>query len=235
VKALNQNAGTFRSNRMRGVECCYSRSGFTLVEILVVVLIIGILAAAASLTLLTRARSATLADVTRRIAFLDATTRHTARRSGQAERIVVDLDKGQIISQELPIDAAEDVRLDDSNWTQRIQLPKGFRVDHARLIDQATNGSSGMSTRIESLTAPDALGQTTGQLTLSCSADGYTPSYAISVTGPQSQRRWIVLLGLTGQTLVAADDQQVRSLLSLKSWQPRSGTAANTREQADGR
>jgi hypothetical protein len=53
---------------------------------------------------------------------------------------------------------------------------------------------------------------TSGQVSIHCSVDGQTPSYALRLTDGHGMQYWMVTAGLTGQTLKVRDEQEVRDI-----------------------
>ena len=53
---------------------------------------------------------------------------------------------------------------------------------------------------------------TSGQVSVACSANGQTPSYAFLLTGPKGEERWTVTAGLTGKALVVRNEQEVQEI-----------------------
>ena len=133
----------------------------------------------------------------RRLRYLDAVARHTARNNGKVEQIVLDLDKSTIWVQEtMQSGNSGFISGDSSDWVQRLPLPEGFRLEQVWMANGEPNG------------------QTSGTWALPVSADGYTPSYGVQL-GYQSQsgKRWLVFAGLTGEPYEASDSRQVQSIL----------------------
>jgi prepilin-type N-terminal cleavage/methylation domain-containing protein len=198
-----QSAGTSR------------RYGFTLLEMLVVILITGLLASAATLTLLHSSESSTLNDALRRIEYVDSVTRHAARREGNRYMIVVDLDHGLITTRKLESEtsdhgtehtASDGFEDTTGDWVQRLRLPAGIHIDRMWVIDPALTAQDS-SSNTQSENAHEE-----GVVSVSCSENGYTPTYGLELSGPNDQRRCMVMAGLTGQLCEGLDAGQLRSI-----------------------
>lgn len=57
---------------------------------------------------------------------------------------------------------------------------------------------------------------TSGQVNIPCTPAGLTPTYALHLTGPQTNR-WILVAGLTGQITETHDEQSLNNLLATLS------------------
>jgi prepilin-type N-terminal cleavage/methylation domain-containing protein len=170
------------------------REGFTLLEVMLVVLIGAILAGAAILSLSHSAAKVSVDDTLRRIVYLDNLVRHTARQSGNVQQIILDLTAQTITEPNLQ--AAS-----DSSWLQSLHMTQGIRIERAWVIgtDQSDSQESG---------------QSEGQLSIPCSADGYMPTYALELTGRDGQMRCLVMAGLSGQASEVVDEKQVQSIFA---------------------
>lgn len=158
-------------------------NAFTLIEAVVVLTLMGLLAAAVTVSLAGAARAARVEDVIDAYAAFDRTTREAARRFGRTPALRFDLNRGTV------------TRRDAERSETRLALRGDFRV--ARVMTAERDSRS-------------------GEVEVPVTARGYTPSYAVLVVGPTSQR-WVVFAGLTGQSTVLADERDVQDILSTTS------------------
>jgi prepilin-type N-terminal cleavage/methylation domain-containing protein len=152
--------------------------GFTLIEMMAVIIIIALLSTAAALSF-----SHTLAAARAREAFgqvqsLDASARQFARRWGRTIQIVLDLSNRTLARRERNVN------------TFVTSLPSGCRIDEVR-----------MSSRRESV----------GEVSIECSANGLSRTYAVHVVGPQLDQ-WLVFAGLSGQVTKVNDVSQLDAI-----------------------
>lgn len=161
------------------------RRGFTLIEVMIVVLLAGIVAGAVSLSLAGPRRRAGMEDAVDGLAHFDRLTREYARRHGGSVRLVFDLDEG-IVLRLVADDAGE-------GQSPRYVLPACFQIRRLVLAGRTITG---------------------GRTALWCSDLGYTPTYAVCIEGPAAERRWVLLAGLTGQVCELDDEEQVRQVMA---------------------
>ena len=133
------------------------RDGFSMVELMAAMLVLGIIAASAAVRIHGPLRKARMRDVADAVARFDRATRLAARRSGRELRIVVDLGGGRLgrglgDGQEAP--------------SQPLALPGEYRFQ-GLLIEGQFIG--------------------TGRPYVLCSALGLTPSYALLLEGPRQR------------------------------------------------
>ena len=100
--------------------CLPFRRAFTLIEVMVVVLMMGLLAGAAALTLNKPLREARALDAITTVRSFDETARTVARRLGRPATLRFDFTANVL------------QRFEDNRLTQQIQLPFGFRVSQVR-------------------------------------------------------------------------------------------------------
>jgi prepilin-type N-terminal cleavage/methylation domain-containing protein len=53
---------------------------------------------------------------------------------------------------------------------------------------------------------------TSGEVSIACSSDGQTPSYALDLTDDTGKHYWMVTAGLTGRTIQVENEQEVRDI-----------------------
>ena len=169
------------------------REGFSLIEMTIVLLILGIAAGAVALRMHGPMRRAQLADVVDQVTHFDRLARTHAREHDRPLRLVVDLATGRLW------------RTDErgvQDGFPPLALPERYRI--ARLVVRNQD-------------------VTYGSVSLTCSRRGLTPSYALLLTGPGGQSKWIVVAGLTGQHVEVDSEDAVKKIL------------AATRRRADAR
>lgn len=163
------------------------RGGFTLTELMVVLLVMGIVAGAVTLSLAGPKRRAELDDVVGEVVQFDLLARQYAARHGRAVQLVFDMDAGRVL------------RTEKGAVRERRPAvyvpPEGYRLGELRLAGKRLAG---------------------GRAALWCSVRGYTATYAVRVDGP-SGRRWVLFAGLTGEASVFEDEKELEQTLSLLS------------------
>jgi len=162
------------------------RVAFTLIEMLVVLALSAILAAIVSVSLIGSYRTARADDVAGRIANYDRLAREYSRRFGRRVRVIFDLSRDTITR--APGEESENSR---DNIGGVLHLPSMFHLDRVVTVGGTV---------------------TNGQASITCSADGQTPSYAIRLTDAKGTHYWMVTAGLTGKTLQVNDEQEVQDI-----------------------
>ena len=157
---------------------------FTLIEILLVVLIMGIGAAAVSLSLGSSLQRRQVQDVTTGVRQFDQTSRHYARTFGQRIQLVFDLDGGRILRQQGDASAAK--------LSGEYVLPQGYRL--AGLL-------------VDGRQCHD------GRAAIHCSDRGCSPSYAVGISDGKSTR-WVLFAGLSGAAVERDDEKDVQQTLA---------------------
>src|SRR2546423_437223 len=99
--------------------------GFTLIEMMAVVIIMALLATAAALSFARPMRVARARDAVDQIQSLDASARQFARRFGKPVEIVFDLSNGTL------------ARRDRDTIAFQSSLPRGCRIDEVRVAGQS--------------------------------------------------------------------------------------------------
>lgn len=161
------------------------QDGFTLIELMAVLLLMGLVAAVAAATLANPMRVATRQQIVAMIVAFDHDTRTLALRTGQPNRVIVDLDSRTLNRVEIR---------DTSELAagQRFRLNTSWRL-HAVYVDQRRFSH--------------------GEVAMNCSPQGTMPDYALEMTGPNSESMWLVFVGLTGQMIEQDNEQSVRDML----------------------
>jgi prepilin-type N-terminal cleavage/methylation domain-containing protein len=161
-----------------------SAGGFTLVELLAVLVILALLSAAGATLALGAGSGLRMQDLAERIGSVDSAMRLEATRSGRAMLLLVDLDHGRLAV----LDAVSQERVG-----RVLDLPHAVRIEAVKV---------GSDTSL-----------THGSVLIPCSAMGYTPSYGLQL-GAGVDRRRLVVLGLTGQQVEVGDERQLDQILS---------------------
>src|SRR5258706_763705 len=163
------------------------RSGFTLIEMLVVIALAALLATVVIVSLAGSYRAARTEDVAGQIAMYDRLAREHARRFGLAGRLVFDLGRGTVTR--AAVEGGDAPASDGA----ALHLPAAVRL--TRIM---TTGGAASS----------------GEVSISCSRGGQTPSYALCLTGAKAQEYWVITAGLTGKTLRARDEREARDIFA---------------------
>jgi len=171
------------------------QNGFTLIEILAVLLLLGILSAVVVVSLSGTRRRAQSEDVAQELAFFDRLTRQDARRSMRPSMVIFDLDRQEIQR----VDA-------------QTQEPRGQ-------VLRLAGGSGSGALRIEQILW-GAQHVSAGQVSLPYSDQGISPSYALLLSGPSTAgggaagggQMWVCFAGMTGQSRILRDAGAVNSL-----------------------
>ncbi len=158
-------------------------TGFTLLELLVVLVIIALLTAVVAVRLQGPYQSARLEDALQRIEFTDTQTRAHARASSTSCQIVWEMDRGLLYSQEREGETARHFEF---------KLPGSLKI--RRLLSAQFDAGSG-TVRIE------------------VSPRGVAPTYAVCVGARDNSHRWVLFSGLTGRPAIAKDESHVRQIL----------------------
>ena len=134
------------------------RRAFTLIEIMVVVLVLGLLTTLAAWSFSGPLRRAQLDEAVEQLRYLDATTRQLARDSGRPVTIAIDIDTSAVSRHE---------QARDGPAVYRAPLAAGARIERVRTTTQDRTG---------------------GTAQIEVSPLGLSPSYAVLVTGPKWRR-----------------------------------------------
>jgi prepilin-type N-terminal cleavage/methylation domain-containing protein len=157
---------------------------FSLIEVMLVVLILGIVAAAVSLNLTGPMHRARASDLAEEIASFDRLTRTYARRHDRPLRLVIDLSEGRI-------------RRMDGSGTETIGAP--LELGSSWRIARLLVGNQDVDF---------------GTVSITCSRRGLTPTYAMLLEDRRGPRRWILIAGLTGQPSEMSDEKEIRQTLA---------------------
>ena len=151
--------------------------GFTLIELVLVLLVLAILSSAVVVRLHSPARNAQWEDLLSAVGDYDAMTRARARQQDGAMRLIVDLSGGRLYR------AAPD---ETKPSGAVLAIRDGRRIERIRLGEETVRR---------------------GEVAIACSPQGLTPTYAIRLVDDQGRQAWLLTAGLTGQVTVFNDDE----------------------------
>jgi len=159
------------------------RKAFSLIELTVVLAILAIAAAVAAFKVAGPMHSAQTRDVIDQVVRLDHLARAHAREHDQPARIVVGAADRQL---------RRTAAAGDRTIGTPLELPAGFLITDCLIGGQSVSG---------------------GSASVSVSAAGLTPSYALLLEGPGGRKQWVLLAGLTGEAMELDDGNEVREIL----------------------
>lgn len=154
-------------------------SGFTLVEVIACLIILGLISGVAVVSLRGLRERATLEDVIAKLEAWDRHSRDLSLHTGSILTITCDLDRGVLVR-------ASD--RDSHDGEARLLLPRRVQISEAWIE------GSGMATRGEAAWAYDT--------------SGASPSYALKLTDSATGLRWLVFSGLTGHCSLVDGGQE---------------------------
>jgi len=159
------------------------RPGFSLIELLVVLTLIAVVSATATVSLREPYRRARLEHAVDQLAMADQQARGRARRLDRPCRLVYDLDQNE-------------VRISDGSRGKTsptvVRTGRGVQIDRLlRKGDRQTNGAPWVEVR----------------------SQGTTPTYAVRVRTAKDQCTWLFYCGVTGQVTRLDKDSHVEALL----------------------
>lgn len=157
------------------------RSGFTLIELVVVVVVMGILSCLAVITLGGTTDRYQLSRATETIELFDARARRDARRLGEPIVATIQRSRNQLM---VSGDRAADARF---------RLPQSVEITQIRMRRRVVAGRD---------------------VEIPFNRQGVCPTYAVQIQRGKL-RRWVVVLGLSGQVVALNDQGEVDEILSL--------------------
>lgn len=158
------------------------REAFSLIELMAVLLITALVAAAVTLRVQGPMRQSQLSDVIGQISAFDDLTRAYARQHDQSLLIVMELASGRLTRTDGP---------GGKTIGTELVLPAGYDL-------------AGIS-----VAKDRALG---GAASIPCSRSGFTPTYAVELQDPYHKRHWLLFAGLSGQMVQIEDESQVQEI-----------------------
>lgn len=196
--------------------------GFTLIEVMAVVALIGLLAAATAWSLADDAQRARHDDVIDRLTHTDELARAAARRMGP-RTLHFDLERQRVWVQG-PADSSGRPRS-----THALTMPSGFRIEQVLWLDPDMGSVNQKGQR-------ETIVESAGEVQVPISPEGISHTYAIKLNGPEpagqrlskneqtKQDTWLLFSGLTGQITSDLDEYEIETLMSM---------LANARPDAD--
>ena len=160
--------------------------GFSLIEITMVILILGVAAAAVTLRVEPMLHHEQTQQIVRDIVDFDRLTRTLARRRDRRLRLVVDTSAGEL--RRLDVTGAE-------SQGRSVRLPDNCAITKVLVRSQDVGA---------------------GTISIPCSRRGFMPTYAIRLDGPGGGRQWILLTALGGQEVMIDDNngQNITEILA---------------------
>jgi len=163
-----------------------SNKGFSLIEMTMVLLIVGIAAGAVALRVEPQLRRSRMEQVVRDFVEFDRLTRAIARRHDRQLRLVVDASAGELR------------RLDAEGYEssgRAMSLPDNYAITKVLVRSQEIHA---------------------GTISLPCSRKGFMPTYAVRFLGPGGRQQWVLLTALGGQEVMidGADSGKIRDILA---------------------
>jgi len=165
------------------------RRAFTLIELAAVMAILAVIAAAVAINMRGPISRARARDLPGEIRHFDYITRASAQSMDQDLKLLIDIPGGRLR------------RLDPMTATEigrPMQLPTGWRIDQVRIA-----GSD------EPIRRESAV--------IACSPAGLTPTYALKLTGPQDRTTWLLVAGLTGESMEVNNDDSIEEIFQTLS------------------
>jgi len=191
------------------------RRGFTLIEVMAVVALLGLLAGATVWSITSDADRATQSDATSRLTHVDAMARLAARRFA-GTTLHIDLAKQAVWY--APLGIAPDAA-DADPRSQSTTMPGRHRIARVWLVElPKSSGTVRAAPRVEQIDS--------GQVAISVSANGHSTTYALEVVGPSpagSQANtnnadyttvWLLFAGLSGQATTHHDEKTIQDIFA---------------------
>jgi prepilin-type N-terminal cleavage/methylation domain-containing protein len=171
---------------------------FTLIEVMIVVLLMGLIAGATAWSLAETARHKTRENAVGLIAQADHMARTIARRMPQPCALRFDLDQQHIVRVQ--------ARRGGPTQSHRVSLGASQRFD--RLVRVAPPGARQQRAGVQWLEA--------GAAEIAYSTRGRSESFALRLAGPDDREpSWLIVCGLTGQVTFDHDHEDVQETFAL--------------------
>lgn len=161
------------------------KDGFSLMEMMAVILLIGLLTGAVAWSLNDTHRRAKLNDFIDRLRHMDQTARLYARRFAKPVTLRYDLNEQAVVKIIDP---------DNSTMRQTYRWPDHFELTMVILRNGETS---------------------TGEHVIAYTANGHSPTYVLQWEGSEQQRLWILVTGPTGQWIVIDEELEITDIVQL--------------------
>jgi len=182
------------------------RAGFTLIEMLAVVVLIGLLAGAVAYSMTGEVRRSSREDLLGELEYFDRITRTAARRFDEQRVLAIDLDRQRVRRIDRPGKW-------DEKASARIAVGDGLSIDRVWI-------AAGDATPLRANGRTEARQEADGEVEVPFDPMGQSATYAVRIAGPE-RTGWIVFAGLTGEPTRTDDDQAVDRLFeSLERGRP---------------
>lgn len=161
------------------------KSGFTLLEMVVVLAIMAMIVAAAAMSLRKPLQTARLKRAMASLEDADLRARNEARKRSQPVQLVVDGNRNTATHAIAGAGAGYEVR-------RSLALSGGLRIDRYLTAGRSSNED---------------------RFSVSYSPDGQSNTYAVRVSGDGKFKKWLVVVGATGQYVQSHEDSAVEAIL----------------------
>ena len=158
------------------------RAGFTIIELTVVILIIAIVAAAATINLSTPLANAKFQDVQIDLESFLLQARNRAANTDTAIEVTINIDNN-IVTQKVAGTELENQK--------RLALPADYKIK--RIVGEDFDISQ-------------------GKMAVTYSTKGFADSYAILIAGKSNTQHWLLVSGLTTALTSLNDEKEVKNL-----------------------
>lgn len=172
---------------------------FTLVEVMAVVVLLGLLAAATAWSLADESHRSAQEDVIAQIAYADYKLRTSALRLGKPVLLEFDLDHQQV---------RQYAEAEGGHDTMRpsVKFPKDTRLEAVAVAGRSRDGGGRRyETGVQWVDY--------GTIEMPCSTIGRTPTYVLRIELTRTTT-WLVVSGMTGQVVRMDDEDEVDKLLA---------------------
>lgn len=165
--------------------------GFTLIEVMIVLALMGILTAVVGVSLAGVKDRAELDDWVNRIASIDADMRRHAATFAKAQGLLINVQGSRL---------SRVIDKQNKPLASPLVMPHTMRLTHVLTAVRRETG---------------------GELLMPCSSEGRTRSYALRIEDHKGSSRWLLVVGLSGQTSIydasEVDERFIRARLSGKA------------------
>jgi prepilin-type N-terminal cleavage/methylation domain-containing protein len=173
------------------------RGGFTLIEVIAVVVLLGVLAGSALWRMTEQVQRGSRAGATGQISYADRMARLASSRLGRRSILRFDLDQQQITRYDGP-EARRKV-----NVGRGVTMPVRFGIDRIVRVAESSPSPAG---RLDV--------RKSGVVDIEFGPSGRSQSYALRL-GTGEEFFWIVFSGLTGQLTTLDDEKEIDNLFAL--------------------